>query len=85
VLLTFRRSPRPPAALPASGTEGTPGIRRITRLAYAALRSTAIRDQYGGATGHPATAFSMATVLDELALHAASLPDDLRAAITTAC
>ena len=34
VLLTFRRSPRPPAALPASGMGGTPGIRRITRLAY---------------------------------------------------
>jgi hypothetical protein len=59
--------------------------RDTIRAAAAALRSTAIRDQYGGATGHPATAFSMATVLDELALHAASLPDDLRAAITTAC
>ena len=56
----------------------TPDVRTdrdAIRAAAAAIRSTAIQDQYAGTRGHPAAAFSMAAVLDELALHAASLPD----------
>ena len=66
-------------------TPDTRADRDTIRAAAAAVRSTAIADQYAGTRGHPAAAFSMAAVLDELALHAASLPEDLRRAVVAAC
>lgn len=58
--------------------------RDTIRQAAAAVRSTTIADQYRGGQ-HPAVALSMALLLDELALHASGLSDDLRAAVTGHC
>jgi hypothetical protein len=58
--------------------------REVIRQAAAAVRRTTTDDQHRG--GHrPAAAFSLCLLLDELALHAGNLPDDLRRAVTAAC
>ena len=76
---------RKAASVRPAMTPDTRADRDTIRAAAAAVRSTAIADQYAGTRGHPAAAFSMAAVLDELALHAASLPEDLRRAVVAAC
>jgi hypothetical protein len=76
---------RKAASIRPAMTPDTRADRDTIRAAAAAVRSTAIADQYAGTRGHPAAAFSMAAVLDELALHAASLPEDLRRAVVAAC
>jgi hypothetical protein len=61
--------------------------RDTIRQAAAAVRRTTIADQYAGGE-HPAVAFSMAALLDELARHStgpAALPDEVRAAVASAC
>ena len=58
--------------------------REVIRAAAAAIRHIAAQDQYRNGQ-YPTAAFNMALVLDELALHATSLPDDLRAAVAAAC
>lgn len=61
--------------------------RDTIRQAAAAIRHTTAQDQFTGGQ-HPAAAFSMALLLDELALHAtgpAALPDEVRTAVTAAC
>ena len=61
--------------------------RETIRHAAAAVRRTTIQHQYRGAK-HPAVAFSMALLLDELALHATgpvALPNDVRTAAAAAC
>jgi hypothetical protein len=58
--------------------------REIIREAAAAVRHTAAQDQYRGEE-QPTAGFAMALLLDELALHATSLPDALRTAVADHC
>ena len=58
--------------------------RALIEQAAAQLRQGAIRAGYAGLQGQH-FAFALALVLDELALHARDLPDDLRAAVVSAC
>jgi hypothetical protein len=62
----------------------TRAARTVIRDAAAALRHRTAQDQYRGGK-HPAAAFSLCLVLDEIALHAGSLPDEVRAAVTGHC
>jgi hypothetical protein len=58
--------------------------REAIRDAAAALRHRTAQDQYRDGR-QPAAAFSLCLVLDELALHAGDLPDEVRAAVTGHC
>ena len=58
--------------------------RKVIQRAAADLRQPAIRSQYAGTAGQHLT-FGLALPLDEWALHAGENPDDLRAAVVTAC
>jgi hypothetical protein len=58
--------------------------RKVIQRAAADLRQLAIRSQYAGMAGQHVT-FGLALLLDECALHAKDLPDDLRDAVVTAC
>jgi hypothetical protein len=56
----------------------------VIREAAARLRSATIRDQHAGLT-HPVRAFHLALILDELAVHVRTLPDEVRRVALDAC
>lgn len=68
---------------PVNDTERTD--REVIRAAAAVVRHVAIQDRYAGAPGHPAMAFAICLILDELALHCSDLPVHLRAAVARHC
>jgi hypothetical protein len=59
--------------------------RDVIREAATMVRHVAIQDRYAGAPGHPAVAFAMCALLDELALHCGDLPVHVRAAVARHC
>ena len=59
--------------------------RETIREAAAVVRHVAIQDRYVGASEHPAVAFAMCLILDELALHCGDLPVHVRAAVARHC